>query len=89
MRLRRSDLRAPGYGRRRRGRGFTFLDVRRRAITDVAQVRRLRDLAVPPAWREVWISPDPRGHIRDGRLGPLEGTSDSAAEQAVLALLGD
>jgi DNA topoisomerase-1 len=64
MLLRRSDLRAPGYGRRRRGRGVTFLDLKGRAITDVAHVRRLPDLAIPPAWREVWISPDPRGHIQ-------------------------
>ncbi|MFY1691911.1 DNA topoisomerase IB [Plantactinospora sp. WMMB782] len=64
MRLRRSDLDAPGYGRRRRGRGVTFLDTDGRPITDPAQRRRLRELAVPPAWRQVWISPDPRGHIQ-------------------------
>ncbi|MGX7672610.1 DNA topoisomerase IB [Plantactinospora sp. DSM 117369] len=64
MRLRRSDLGAPGYRRRRRGRGVTFLDSAGRAITDSAQLRRLRGLAIPPAWREVWISPDPRGHIQ-------------------------
>ncbi|MBF9132615.1 DNA topoisomerase IB [Plantactinospora sp. S1510] len=64
MRLRRSDLGAPGYGRRRRGRGVTFFDSEGRAISDPAQLRRLRDLAIPPAWRQVWISPDPRGHIQ-------------------------
>jgi DNA topoisomerase I len=64
MRLRRTDLGAPGYGRRRRGRGTTYLDREGRAITDPAERRRLRDLVIPPAWRDVWISPDPRGHIQ-------------------------
>ncbi|MDW5322396.1 DNA topoisomerase IB [Plantactinospora sp. KLBMP9567] len=64
MRLRRSDPSVPGYRRRRRGRGVTFLDSAGRPITDSAQLRRLRDLAIPPAWREVWISSDPRGHIQ-------------------------
>lgn len=64
MRLRRSDPNGPGYTRRRRGRGFSYHDRHGDAITDPAELERIRALAVPPAWREVWISPDARGHIQ-------------------------
>jgi DNA topoisomerase-1 len=63
-RLRRADPAKPGYGRRRRGRGVSFVGLDGRPITDAAEVRRLRELAIPPAWRDVWISPDPRGHLQ-------------------------
>src|SRR5436305_390182 len=60
MRLRRSDPTAPGY--RRRGR--RHLDVDGRPLTDPAALARIRELVIPPAWRDVWICPDPRGHIQ-------------------------
>jgi DNA topoisomerase IB len=62
--LRRSDLGSSGYGRRRRGRGVVFLDVSGRPISDPDEVSRLRALAIPPAWKDVWISPHPGGHIQ-------------------------
>lgn len=64
MRLRRSDLDGPGYRRRRCGRGMVFLDPSGRRVTDPAERDRLRSLAIPPAWRDVWISPHPGGHIQ-------------------------
>lgn len=64
MRLRRSDLGRPGYGRRRRGRGTTYLDQAGQPIRDRAEIDRLDALAIPPAWRDVWISPHPGGHIQ-------------------------
>lgn len=64
MRLRRSDLGKPGYGRRRRGRGVVFLDVDGQPVTDAGELDRLRDLAIPPAWKDVWISPYRNGHIQ-------------------------
>ncbi|MFV2100716.1 DNA topoisomerase IB [Micromonospora sp. LOL_024] len=64
MRLRRSDPGAPGYGRRRRGQGWSFLDPRGEPVGDPEALARLRDLVIPPAWREVWISPYPNGHIQ-------------------------
>jgi DNA topoisomerase-1 len=54
----------PGLRRRRAGRGFTFLDTEGRTITDERELRRIRRLAIPPAWTDVWVSPDPRGHIQ-------------------------
>ncbi|RKR91511.1 DNA topoisomerase IB [Micromonospora pisi] len=64
MRLRRSDPAKPGYGRRRRGRGVSFVDLRGRPIRDPEELDRLRGLVIPPAWRDVWISPHPAGHIQ-------------------------
>ncbi|HKR50358.1 MAG TPA: hypothetical protein VJT72_12425 [Pseudonocardiaceae bacterium] len=55
MRLRRVEPSDPGYSRRRRGRGFSYYDQDGNQITDPATVARLRALAMPPAWRDVWI----------------------------------
>jgi DNA topoisomerase I len=60
MRLRRSDPSAPGY--RRRGR--RLLDQNGNRLDDPDARARIQELAIPPAWRDVWISPDPRGHIQ-------------------------
>jgi DNA topoisomerase IB len=60
----RSDPSGPGLTRRRRGRGFGYLDDEGRPITDPEVVARLKALVIPPAWRDVWISPDPTGHIQ-------------------------
>jgi DNA topoisomerase I len=64
VRLRRADPSKPGYGRRRRGKGFTYVDTSGRVLSDVDEVQRIRDLVIPPAWKDVWICPDPRGHIQ-------------------------
>ena len=64
MRLRRSDTSRPGYRRRRRGKGFSYLDRDGAALTDEGELRRIRALVIPPAWRDVWICADPRGHIQ-------------------------
>src|ERR1700756_845074 len=62
-RLRRSDCSGPGLRRVRRGRGFVYVDHHGARVTDEALLERLRKLAIPPAWREVWICPDPPGHL--------------------------
>ncbi|MCX5069916.1 DNA topoisomerase IB [Micromonospora lupini] len=64
MRLRRSDPGRPGYGRRRRGRGWTFVDPSGAAVRDPATLARLRELVIPPAWQNVWIAPHRNGHIQ-------------------------
>jgi DNA topoisomerase I len=63
-RLRRSDCSAPGIARRRRGRGFEYLDADGRRIDDPEVMERIAELAIPPAWREVWICIDPLGHLQ-------------------------
>src|SRR5215213_9774100 len=64
MRLRRVDCSAAGIRRVRRGRGFSYLDENGDPIEDAEARDRIRALAIPPAWRDVWICPDPRGHIQ-------------------------
>ncbi|MGA5302648.1 DNA topoisomerase IB [Nucisporomicrobium flavum] len=64
MRLRRSDLTKPGYGRRRSGKGFAYLDRDGTPLKDADEVERAKALVIPPAWTDVWISPDPRGHVQ-------------------------
>jgi DNA topoisomerase I len=63
-RLRRADCSAKGFGRIRRGRGFGYIDVRGDRLTDDEAIERIRELAIPPAWTEVWICPDPLGHLQ-------------------------
>lgn len=63
-RLRRVDCSEPGFTRRGRGRGFEYFDERGRKITDPRTLERVRSLAIPPAWRDVWICPHPRGHLQ-------------------------
>ena len=55
---------APGLIRRRSGRGFCYRDPEGRVIRERTVLDRIRNLAIPPAWEEVWICPDPRGHIQ-------------------------
>jgi DNA topoisomerase IB len=63
-RLRRSDCGAPGIARRRRGRGFEFVDPDGARVDDPDTLERIRELAIPPAWRDVWICLDPLGHLQ-------------------------
>ena len=63
-RLRRSDSSSAGIRRRKRGKGFTFEDEDGTLITDEETLGRIRDLTIPPAWKEVWVCPDPLGHIQ-------------------------
>ena len=64
MSVRDVDPAGPGLRRRRVGRGFGYLDERGRRITDPAVIDRIKALAIPPAWADVWICPDPWGHIQ-------------------------
>jgi len=63
-RLRRSDIHGEGIGRRRCGRGFTYAWSNGRKVTDAEVLDRIRALAVPPAWQDVWVCPWPHGHIQ-------------------------
>ena len=54
----------PGITRRRAGRGWSFRGPDGGVIHDPVIRQRLDDLAIPPAWTDVWINPDPRGHIQ-------------------------
>jgi DNA topoisomerase-1 len=63
-RLRRSDCSDSGLRRVRRGRGFGYVDVDGERVSDERSLARIRALAIPPAWQEVWICVDPLGHLQ-------------------------
>jgi DNA topoisomerase-1 len=56
--------RRPGITRERAGRGFRYTGPDGGRVLDRATLQRIKALVIPPAWTEVWISPDPRGHLQ-------------------------
>ena len=63
-RLRKVDCSGPGIRRRRRGKGFEYLDDGGDKITAAEVLQRIAELGIPPAWEEVWICPYPMGHLQ-------------------------
>jgi DNA topoisomerase IB len=63
-RLRRVDCSSAGIRRVRRGRGFSYEEADGQTIADREVVARIKELAIPPAWEDVWICPHPNGHIQ-------------------------
>ena len=62
-RLRRTSPEDPGWTRRRAGKGFVYLDDSGKRLPQ-DEVERIRSLAIPPAWEDVWICPFPNGHLQ-------------------------
>jgi DNA topoisomerase-1 len=54
----------PGIARRRAGKFFTYVDAHGRRVRDAETLGRIRSLAIPPAWTDVWICAAPHGHIQ-------------------------
>ena len=54
----------PGYTRKRNGDDFDYFDAEGKQIRDEQRLVRLKRLAIPPAWTDVWICPAPNGHIQ-------------------------
>lgn len=63
-RLKRVDCAGPGLTRRRRGKGFEYLDANGHRVQDVGTLQRIKDLGIPPAWADVWICPCDNGHLQ-------------------------
>ena len=74
-RLRRVTCNDPGYSRRKAGKGFSYVGIDGARLTDADVVARLRALAIPPAWTDVWICSDERGHLQ------AVGTDDAGRRQ--------
>ena len=55
---------APGIRRRRSGKGFSYLGPDGEVVRREERLSRIRAIAIPPAWTDVWICPSPRGHIQ-------------------------
>ena len=66
----------PGFRRKRSGKGFTYAGTDGRVVRDPEILSRIRGLAIPPAWTDVWICPSPEGHVqatgRDARTASGE-----------------
>lgn len=58
-----ADLEKPGYSRRRCGRGFTYLGLNGKPLKRRTLIEYCRSLVIPPAWKNVWISPVRQAHI--------------------------
>jgi DNA topoisomerase-1 len=54
----------PGITRKRAGKRFSYVGLDGKPIRDPAEKERIKSLGIPPAWTEVWICPNPRGHIQ-------------------------
>ena len=55
---------SPGILRRATGKGFAYFDAKGRRVRDAETLARIRSLAIPPAWTDVWICASPNGHIQ-------------------------
>jgi DNA topoisomerase-1 len=73
-RLRRTSPDQPGWTRRRSGKGFVYLDQKGRRLPE-EDAERVRDLVIPPAWEDVWVTPYPNGHLQ------AVGTDDAGRRQ--------
>jgi DNA topoisomerase-1 len=62
--LRYVNANAPGLRRTRKGSSFVYLQPDGRRVRDAATLARVKSLAIPPAWTEVWICPDGNGHLQ-------------------------
>src|SRR5512133_367769 len=62
--LRHVSDRAAGLRRETAGDGFAYRGTDGRIVTDADTLQRIRALAIPPAWTDVWICPHPRGHLQ-------------------------
>lgn len=54
----------PGIQRRRHGKGFSYIGVDGARVRDAETLGRIKSLAIPPAWKQVWICTDPKGHLQ-------------------------
>src|SRR5215510_14205646 len=54
----------PGYTRKASGKHFEYFDTEGKPIHDEQRLLRMKRLAIPPAWTDVWICPSPNGHIQ-------------------------
>ncbi|QEL15665.1 DNA topoisomerase IB [Limnoglobus roseus] len=59
-----SDDGKPGIRRERTGKGFRYRAANGKLVQDAATLARIRALAIPPAWEQVWICPKPNGHVQ-------------------------
>src|SRR5688572_23481285 len=54
----------PGFQRKRRGKSFVYFDQNGKALKNAEHLGRIKSLAIPPAWKDVWICPHANGHLQ-------------------------
>ncbi|MES2222979.1 MAG: DNA topoisomerase IB, partial [Acidobacteriota bacterium] len=54
----------PGIQRKRQGKGFRYVDVDGKTVHDPEILARIKSLVIPPAWKQVWICTNPKGHLQ-------------------------
>jgi DNA topoisomerase IB len=62
-RLRKTSPEDPGWTRKRAGKGFVYLDENAKRLS-ARRAQRVKDLVIPPAWEDVWITPHENGHLQ-------------------------
>jgi hypothetical protein len=82
--LRYSTDTEPGISRRRFGRGLRYLGPDSASIRDAATLARIRALAIPPAWKDVWICRDARGICRRWAVTPGDASSPATIRRGAL-----
>src|SRR3954466_11475018 len=55
---------SPGFSRKGSGKAFHYFDTTGKEVRDSAHLARIKSLAIPPAWKDVWICPVPNGHLQ-------------------------
>jgi len=63
-RLSRTDCSGPGLTRKGAGRGFVYYDDEGNRVTEQEDLARIGELGIPPAWKDVWVCPNPNGHLQ-------------------------
>ena len=54
----------PGIQRKKSGKGFRYVDANGKPVRDTETLTRIKSLVIPPAWVDVWICPQPNGHLQ-------------------------
>jgi DNA topoisomerase I len=55
---------SPGIRRLRSGKGFRYVDADGKAVRDKDTLARIKSIVIPPAWKDVWICSNPKGHLQ-------------------------
>src|SRR5437763_58698 len=84
---------SPGFTRKAQGERFAYFDLKGKRINDAEVLARLKSLAIPPAWTDVWFCPDPNGHLQaiayDARLARIIKKCQDLPEQELFEYVDD
>jgi len=67
----------PGILRKKSGRGFTFLDKDNQKLSNESHIERIQNLVIPPAWKNVWVSPKKDSYLQATGIDEKAGNNTS------------